>query len=428
MRSFFYTLCIFVLAVAILGMGPKNTKFVGSLPTVNQADSKFILNPNNFRCILVGDSQTTTPDPERIRTQTHRWDVPFVGQEIVIGASSSGYTVNNFGITNLAYHLVDLNSGWNDGGSEDFFAPSASEWVCVDDVQSPGSRFGRYRINFGSGNINAPYSQPWGVGVDLVARIAVRTGPGTVPAVETRAERGGTVDSSGRITHQLDTIDGIQILEQPIPASIDLFAEIAGVGLYLPSGSIEQTGQTLQVLGVIITRAGMPNQTPNGFMMSYQGRGGWNIQDHLTRTSNLSRRALVRMTDATHVMIMLGHNREPEGSKIFAQRLAELVSAWEASFVLEGYQRPTFVFVVPWPLEGKLASEYLSQVNTDMRSRARLNHRDVFVSFYDYFSGISPEIANPGRYTLDGGHVHPGDIDTAVNLSDDLFHLLFPKE
>lgn len=400
----------------------------GGFGGVENPPSQEVLESNRFRCILVGDSQTTTPDPLRIRTQFHRWDVPYVGQQIVVGSASSGYLVNNISITNLAYGTVNLNTGWNDGGSEDFFAPSASQWICSGDVQSSGSRIGRYQIGFGTSNVNAPYTDDWAIGVDLIARIAVRTGPLSVPAVMTRGERGNFVDAAGQQIHLLDSTDGIQIIEQAIPASIDPFADRVGVGLYLPAGFVEQAGQRLQVLGVTITVAQAGGGTPNGFMMGYQGRGGWNVLDHLTRTSNLSRRALVRMSDATHVMIMLGHNREPEGSSIFAARLDALVAQWEASFAAEGYARPTFVFVAPWPLDGASATAYLSQVNTDMETKADASPRDVFVSYYDFFGGDSPEVFDPVRYTLDGADVHPGDIPTAVNLADDLFGLLFPNE
>jgi hypothetical protein len=390
-----HLIALFALAGTFLfvsiGAGP-NTGYQDVLESTELSQ---VLDPNHFRCIVVGDSQTTTPDPLRIRTQFHRWNAPFIGEQIVVGSSSSGYVVNNISITNLQYHLVDLNTGWNDGGTEDFFAPSASEWMCTADIQSPGSRIGRYRIGFGEWNVNAPFSSSWGVGVDLVARIAVRTGPGTVPALMTRAERGNQIDVSGQQVHLLDQSHGIQIVEQAIPASIDPFATRVGVGLYLPSGFVELPGQSLQILGVTITKASQSGGTPSGFMAAYQGRGGWNILDHLTRTSNLSRRALIRMTDATHVLIMLGHNKEPEGSSIYASRIQALVNEWEIAFANEGYERPTFVFVTPWPLEGAVIEEYLAQVNADLEAIADSNLKDVFVSYYDFFGGISPELQDP---------------------------------
>jgi hypothetical protein len=384
-----------------------------------------MLNPTEFRCVVVGDSQTTTPDPKRIRTQFHRWDVPFAGEQLSAGASSAGYLVNNISINNLQYTVVNPNTGWNDGGSEDFFAPSAAQWTCSGDVQSPGARFGRYRIGFGDWNVDAPYSTPWGVGVDLVAKIAVRTGLGSVAAVMTRGERGDLSDIPGQQVHLLDQFDGIQIIEQFIPASIDPQAVRVGVGLFLPSGYVEQAGQTLQVLGVSFVVAEHETGTTNGFMAAYQGRGGWNVQDHLNRTSNLSRRALIQMSDASHVMVMLGHNAEPEGISVFESRIIELVAQWELAFTAENRERPTFVFVSPWPLEGASIGPYLVEVNEILARVAKQNPQDKFVSYFNFFDGTPPNLYDPVRYTLDAGQVHPDDIQTAVHLAEDLFEMLF---
>lgn len=384
-------------------------------------------NVNNFRSIIVGDSQTTSPDSNRIRTQTHRWDAPIVGELLGVGATSTGFVVNNSnaGIGSLMYQNVDMNNGWSDGGPNDFFALYAAQWTCLDDIDAPGSRIGRYRLRFGGNNVNAPWDQPWGIGQPLVARIAVRTGPMSVDGVETRADRGGLVSFQSRTIHPLSKQWGVQIIEQFIPADFNPMGDDVGVSLFLPADSVEQPGQTLQILGVLIERVGSMGQRLPGTLIGYQGRGGWSMDDHINGISQASRMALIEMCEADRVVVIQGHNREPGGAESIEGNLNTVVGLWEQAYAMLGRARPGFVFVVPWTIVNPDVSDYLLEIERAMGVRASMHRNDTMINYLPLFEYQRPDVFDPARYQLDGAGVHPNDTNTAVNLSQDLYEMLF---
>jgi len=412
-------LCIFGVVAMIGPVRPRsNNKIAQPVPRIS---------PEYFRCILVGDSQTTEPSANRIRTQDHQWDAPIVGELICVGSSTVGFVVNNSngGIGNLAYSNISLNNGWPNGGPGDFFAPLGSHWECSGDILAPGSRVGRFRLRFGSGNFNAPWDEPWGIGNRLVAKIAIRTSPMCVDAIETRPERGGLSSFSNRIVHKLNKSWGVQIIEQPIPVDIDPLGDDVGVGLFFPSGSVEQAGQVLQVLGVVIERVDSYGRSLNGTVVGYQGRGGWNIQSHLDKISFASRVALVEMINPDYIMIMLGHNQESGGIESVSVKMELLVKKWETVFLNMGRARPGFIYVTPWTILSENVSPYLLEVESVMQLLAAQNRRDVHINYLPRFDYLRPDIFDPARYQLDSSRVHPGDIPTAINLTNDLFQMIF---
>lgn len=389
------------------------------------------LSPEQFRCILVGDSQTTEPSANRIRTQDHQWDAPIVGELMTVGSSATGFVVNNSnaGIANLLYDTIDMDDGWPDAGPSDFFAAVASGWFCFGDIQAPGSRVGRFRLRFGVNNSDAPWNEPWGINNALVAKIAVRTGPSCVDAIETRPERGGVVSFSDRRIHTLSKDWGVQIIEQPIPVGINPMGDDVGIGLYFPGGSVEESGQVFQVLGVVIERVNSFGQPLQGAVVGYQGRGGWNIQSHLDNISFASRVALVEMINPNYIMIMLGHNQEFGGTKAVMANMELLVKEWEAVFIKLGRQRPGIIYVTPWAVVSKSASPYILEVESVMQILADTNRRDVHINYLPRFDYLRPDIYDSKRYQLDNARVHPDDIPTAINLTNDLFQMLFhPNE
>lgn len=385
------------------------------------------LSPDRFRCILVGDSQTTDPSSTRIRTQNHRWDAPVVGELVAVGSSATGFVVNNSnaGQKDIIYQTVDLNVGWPNGGPNDFFALHGANWTLLADINAPGSRIGRYRLRFGGSNTDAPWDIAWGIGQPLVAKIAVRTSPMSVGAIQTRAERGGVNSADARIVHQLNKQWGVQIIEQPIPNDFNPMGDDVGVGFYLPSGSIEKAGQVFQVLGVVIERVGPAGQELNGTLVGYQGRGGWNIQDHLDLISPASRAALIEIVNPEYLMIILGHNQEPGGLVNIEPNLKALVDKWETSFAMLGRRRPTVIYVTPWAIFSETASDYLLEAEMVMARMANDQRADLALSYLQLFNNMRPDLYDPSMYQLDGANVHPGDIPSAVNLSQDLFELLF---
>jgi len=385
------------------------------------------LDPGDFRCIVVGDSQTAGPDSGRIRTQFHRWDAPFVGEQLVVGNSSAGFVVNNGnGASGLiSYRTRDLNGGWFDGGPNDFFAVLGHEWEVAGDLDIPSNRVGRFRLRFGSGNTDAPWDEAWGIGVPLRAYVAVRTSPNTVPAIELRAERGGVMSPHARSVHELNASWGVQIIEQDIPADFNPLGDDVGIGLFFPSGYVEQAGQRLQVLGVTIERVGVGGRRPRGMMVGYQGRGSWNIEDHINLISTTGRMALIEMTDADHVMVFLGHNQERGGIGNIDPNLCELVEQYEHAYQLLGRPRPRFVLVVPWTIFTHSTNLYQLEYEQALIERAGLVRDDLVVNYLPLHGYTRPDLYDPDRYRLDAARVHPGDIPSAVNLGQDLFEMLF---
>lgn len=426
MRSVLAVCLVAICGAAIMGAGPVFSPGKARPVAANASPRASVrLDPSDFRCILLGDSQTADPNPNRVRTQTHGWDAPVLAEQVCVGSQSTGYVVNNTaaGITGLTYQNIDMNQGWPNGGPNDFFALHGAHWGFMQDVNAPGSRIGRYRLRFG--NPGAPWDQAWGVGAPMVARIAVRTSPDCIDSVETRAERGGVVSVSARGVHTLSKEWGVQIIEQRIPADISPSGDDIGVGVYLPTGNVEQPGQVLQILGVLLERVGPNGERLNGTLIGYQGRVGWSMRDHLDLISHASRAALVEMTDADHVMIMLGHNREPRGQDFIATDLGKLVDLWELAYMQMGRRRPTFVFVIPWAISGTSASDYMLAVESAMIQRAGMRRRDLVVNYLPLYDYLRPDVFDPARYRLDAANVHPDDIPTAVNLAEDLYEMLF---
>jgi hypothetical protein len=382
---------------------------------------------HNFRCVVVGDSQTTDTSAERIRTQTHRWDGPIIGELVCTGAAETGFLVNNgsFGIAGLSYRDVDLDQGWGDSGPQDFFAQYASEWAISEDISVQGARIGRYRLRFGAGNAQAPWKEPWGIGNNLIARIAVRTSPRSVTAIETRAERGGVVSFQSRTIHPLSKQWGVQIIEQPIPASINPLGDDVGIGIFLPENQVETPGQVLQVLGVLIERVGTKGQRLPGAVLTYQGRGGWSIIDHINFLSDASRTALAEMTQANTVLFALGHNPEGGALSNIDMHSRLLVTKWESAFSSAGLARPRFIYLGPWMIDSGYIQVYLSRVEDVYRQLANEHRGDLMISYQQLFDDLRPDDFDPARYQLDIFGTHPGNVSTAVNLAQDLYEMLF---
>lgn len=417
------------MALSALGgaVGPTNKGFERSLSTKNQSRPAPLPEADNFRCLLLGDSQTTDPSATRIRTQTHRWDAPIIGELVCAGSVETGFLVNNgsAGISGLNYRNVSLEEGWGDGGSPDFFAESAAEWFFENDIPSIGARIGRYQLRFGSGNSHAPWREMWGVGNTLVARIAVRTGPNTIPAIETRAERGGVVDIASRVVHTLDSRSGIQILEQIIPVGFNPQGQDVGVGLFLPSGSLEEPGQVLQVLGVLIERVAPDGTRLPGTIIAYQGRGGWSIEDHINKLSNASRSALAYMIQANTVLIALGHNAESGGIQRIEPNARLLVQKCLTAFSAVGLPRPRIIYLAPWMIDSGFIQAYLANVENVYSHLAQENRADLMISYQRLFDDLRPDVYDPVRYQLDVFGTHPGNESSAVRLAQDLFEMLF---
>lgn len=387
----------------------------------------YLPDPDHFRCIVVGDSQTSGPESNRIRTQSHRWDANFTGEQLIIGNSFSGFLVHNGtgGSPDITYELFNINSGWRDGGARDVFAVRAHQWIFGADVQTQGMLIGRFRLRFGAGNTDAMWATPWGVDAPMRARIIIRTSPSSIPAIEVRAERGGQFSSKARAVYELNNEWGVQIIEHYIPAGFASGGDNVGIGLFPPVGYIEEPGSRLQILGVFLERVNDRGVAVPGSILAYQGNGGWSIDDHLGRITLASRVAMIQATDADHVMIMIGHNREPGGLEQIEPYLRQLVIDWEGAYAVAGRERPRFIYVCPWAVGDEHVSPYLLEMERVMGVLAAQNHNDLFLNYLKLHDYMRPDVFDPDRYTLDGPRVHPLDIPTAVNLSQDLYEMLF---
>ncbi len=413
---------VFALCVCCLFLPPSTRGGAGKrAPAVSRLD------PGSFRCIFVGDSQTTVPYSARVLPQTHRWDIQHGGAQLGRWYPATGSLVHNNdgGLKQVEFHCVDPRDGWPNGGDPDFFSICAANWTLLGDVDDPGARVGRYRIGFGGDNTDAPWSHAWGVNTPLVARIAVRTSPNCVGAIDTVPERGGVVNEYARTTHYLSQQWGIQILEQPIPLGTNPHGQDAGIGLYFPDGHDEHAGEMLQVLGVFIERVTPTGQRAGGAFIGFQGDGGWNIGDHLQHISTRARGALAYLIEPEYIVIALGHNREPGGMKDVEPSLRALRADWEKAYAMLGRERPSFVYLTLWPVEEDTATDYMRHVEVVMRELAREHRADQSVSMLSYFGYTRPDVLDPERYRLDVHGVHPGDVPSAVHLAEDLYGMLF---
>lgn len=432
MRYAYRCSCFIVTVIAmgmLFGFGPSKTP---GKKAVNNKRFEVVntlpkLDPDQFRCIVVGDSQTTGPNSNGIRTQMHGWDSNFVGDLVTVGNNAAGYEMSMSGSSsaNLGYRTVDIYNGWDNGGQQDFFAVVGHEWICVGDIQSNGARIARMRLNFSVLNQDSPWDTDWGVGQNILARIAVRTTPTTVRAIETRPERGEVSVGQLAQVHELEPTWGIQIIEQQIPGAIDRAAERVGVGLYFPEGYVEEEGMRLQVLGVTFHRADLFWNVEKGTFIGYQGRGSFSVSDHLYLFSQKSRETLVEMTDADTIVIMLGHNAEPGGILSYEDNLIKLSNKWDAAFDKLYRPRPKIIYVAPWGTGTSASQPYMNSVNNITARLGADGRKRWCVSLFDRYRGLSPEVYSPEDYNMDFWHVHAQDGPTARRIADDLYELLF---
>lgn len=385
------------------------------------------LDPDHFRVIIVGDSQLSGPNTTGVRTQMHSWDANITGDLVTVGNSSAGYDVTTGvgGSDDVQYQSVDILDGWPNGSTRDFFAVSGHQWLCTGDVDYNGGRIAKFGLNFSQSNTEAPWNEPWAVGEHLIARIAIRTSLSSVPAIQVRPYRGSTVSGAMGNEYALDQEDGIQIIEQLIPAWIDPTAETVGVGLYFPPDVVEQPGMRLQVLGVSFHRANFRWEEEPGTFLGFQGRGSINVWDHIALFSQQSRVALIEMIKPDVVMTMLGHNIENLGIVLYEPGLTSLKSTWDNAFVSAGRETPIHIFVSPWGVGTGLEQPYMRQANVINRQVANRSLKSRSVSLFDQYNGVSPEVFDPVRYNMDFWHVHPGDGPTARSIAFDLYGLIF---
>ncbi|MBO6512545.1 MAG: hypothetical protein JJ974_01095 [Phycisphaerales bacterium] len=407
-----------------LAQGPSGTVYEGT--RVVRAPERLRapdFDPNNFRCILVGDSQVASPAGNRLRQAMRRWDLPVSGTFFVSDFGWAGQRVD-MDVTSMPAILsrtIILPFQWYGIGLEDWMSHRGLEWRLSGDVDSPETPIGVFVQEMGPSN-QSPWNMDWMSGETLVARIAVRTTSIVVPFVETRAVRNGVVDPGSATIHALSPEYGYAIIEQVIPATPGVTGS-AGVAVYLPDGVTEQDLMVFQVLGVSIMRVDQSLRPKNGMIIGAMANPGWGYEDHLA-VSDVSRRALVELVDANTLMIMLGHNSEPNDGQTVYDRHLNLLNRWHAAFDNVGMRRPALVNVVPWPIGIAGAEQRLSETEDAMRQITD-EFGGMTVSFVEYFGNTVPDIFDLDRYRLDGIRVHPQDQSTAEHLAEDLESMIF---
>lgn len=152
------------------------------------------------------------------------------------------------------------------------------------------------------------------------------------------------------------------------------------------------------------------------------------MYDHIHRLTEPSRAALISMIEPKYVMIMLGHNVENGGVGTVQVHTQEITNMWENSFALAGRPPPVFIYVVPWLIAGDFSSAYIGVINNAFRIQANRRRNSKLVSLYHLYDRTIPDEFDSERYQLDSNGVHPGNIPTAVNISQDLYNLLFSQE
>lgn len=233
------------------------------------------------------------------------------------------------------------------------------------------------------------------------------------------------MDFSTRRLHTLDNFWGVQILEQPIPAGFNPAGDDVGIGIYIPAGQVEEPGQVLQVLGVVIERVGSKGEQIPGMILTYQGRGGWSILDHLNGVSQASRRALAEATHANTILFALGHNPEDSDFTLIETRARLLIERWEQAFAAAGLDRPSLIYLSPWFIDTGFIEVYLRVVESTYHKLANERRSDFVVSYQRLFDELQPDDYDPLRYQMDFFGTHPGNVQSAVNLSQDLYEMIF---
>ncbi len=409
-----------------LAQAPSGAEYAGTR-SVGSPEKQVVpvFDPNNFRCILVGDSQVASPAGNRLRQAMRRWDLPIAGTFFIADFPWAGQNVD-IDVTSTPSILsreIILPFQWYGIGLEDWMCHRGLEWRLSGDVDSPEVPIATFEQNLGSVN-QSPWNSDWMSGETLVARIAVRTTSIVVPAVETRALRNGFADPGSATVHVLNPEYGYAIIEQVIHATPGQTTS-AGVAVYLPDGVVEQDLMVFQVLGVSIMRVDQNLRPKNGMIVGSMSNPGWGYEDHLD-VSDFSRRALVEMIDANTLMVMLGHNSEPnDGQRVYDRHL-NLINRWNAAFNDVGKPRPGLINVVPWPI-GLVGSEQRLQETEEAMREITSEFGGLTVSFVEFFENTVPDVYDPKQYRLDGIRVHPLDQSTAEQLSEDLESMIFGK-
>lgn len=415
-----------VMVCALVLLAPyAGAQSLGDGPKTQSGPERRLIDPDNFRCIFLGDSQISSPSSARLRMQMRRWDLPIAGEVFYSHHPASGQEIEHDidGVSSIRSRLIGTPGGWSGGGPRDFFNYRAFEWYFTQDVQDPHLCIARFRLYRANQNI-APWNTNWiTTGEPLVVRIAVRTTPDTIPMIETRTLRGPFTDFPNRTVHALNREHGYQIIEQRVDTGFYPTTDGVGVAFYLPEGSVEASGSSFQIMGVAVMRTDRDGNMLPGMVIGAQAFPGWSIDDHLELTDS-SRRALIDLIDANTLMVMLGHNAEPDDAPVAGVSYDELVSRWMRAFNDTGRPRPANIHVVPWMIGSHNADLRLREIINAM-DHATHRHRGVLVSLFDHFDGQIPSVYNPAFYQLDTALVHPLNAFTASNLSRDLEALIF---
>ena len=407
------------------GAGSQGTGSEGTRSTKDSVSQRVKIDPENFRCIFVGDSQIATPVASRLRPGMRAWDLPVAGTFIGSGFEWTGQIVdiNVDAFESLTSREVGNPGSWTWGGARDFMCSRGFEWRCYGDIKVINEPFATFQQYLYHPNYSF-WDENWARARNLVARIAVRTGPHSVEYIETMARRGDYVDESSRTRHAISNVAGYQIIEQEISAGFRSNIDGPGVSFYFPDNVVEEDRKLFQVLGVsllVVDRDGNPIP---GMIVGAMAYSGWSIDEHLG-VADSSRRALIELVDANVVMIMLGHNREGSYDQV-EPGYNQLVDRWIGAFADLNRQRPAMISVVPWLTGQDWSLGYLGLMEPVMRN-AMQRVRGRYISFPTYFGHQVPDEFNPDMYQLDGIRVHPVNGSTARYLSEDLEAMIFSE-
>ncbi len=379
--------------------------------------------PDNFRCVFIGDSQVSSPHGLRMRPYMRLWDLPTVGAFFSTNFIWAGQEIlfNVEHIANLSSRELTNPDSWTHGGPRDFMNYRAYEWMCDGDVDDHDSSFATLMLYNDYPNLHS-WPSNWMLNRTLVLRIAVRTTPQTVPLVETVARRGSYLDQSTRTVHKLPQEYGYTIIEQVIRSDFHGDIDGAGVELFMSAGVVESAGMTFQILGSALLVVDEHRRPVPGYVMGAMASPGWGLDDHLA-ISQASREAAARLIDANSLIVMLGHNPDSLQEPGVRANYFELMRRLNQSFALNGVGHPVNIHVVPWVTGAPGSFKSLLDISTAMNEYASQSGGQV-CSFVEYFDNQIPDVFDSELYLLDVIRTHPGNSDTAENLSLDLEILL----
>jgi hypothetical protein len=355
------------------------------------------------------------------------WDVQHVGA--FIGGSAQDSVGTTFEATNGTITMasgagvscvkLDPGDAWPDANTEDHINWSR-KWYSDGAINPNFQNHGIYGLTTGN------WANSFNLDTRKTARVILRDAASTYERVRVVEHRGGSNGTSYHFGRNTDSVEfdqsgELRVLEIPIRAAGAL-GSLGGspVGVAIQDSNDSDSDRGLEILGALVYNSAASNDFPStGLIVSHTGHSGWSAYDHLNNQSDAAKTALIEAHEGFDVMmICLGHNAEDSGTK--AENYKLLAEKWAALHIAAGYSAPDFIIKVGWAANGSA----LSREEVDSIFQMTLENGHAWISDWDFYEGLNPEVFDPARYSMDLNGVHPdnsgGVTATAKNIALDI--------